>query len=114
MHGQPPKEGMSGSVQPQADYRSRGSARGAGAPLSRWERAAVSRLFVSGPRPSLGGHAALVFTLMRNGHRADTPDKARTARLQGKKIAKGATKGDCFYKTHAAEATPPAGGCPPR
>ena len=64
MHGQPPKEGMSGSVQPQADYRSRGSARGAGAPLSRWERAAVSRLFVSGPRPSLGGHAALVFTLM--------------------------------------------------
>src|SRR6185437_12933517 len=41
----------------------------------------------------------------RNGHSADTADTARTARLQGEVNCCGAKKSDCFYKTHAAEAT---------
>src|SRR6185437_2909918 len=41
----------------------------------------------------------------RNGQSADTADKARTARLRGEENCCGANKSDCFYKTHAAEAT---------
>src|SRR5579872_3891898 len=41
----------------------------------------------------------------RHGRSADTQDKARTARLQGQVKLLRATKSDCSYKKHAAEAT---------